>query len=55
MDPLIPPGTDLAFEAFPEFVAARGQKLRSMLETLVGVLPTAAAEPVLIANGDDDA
>lgn len=53
VDPLIPAGTDLAFEAFPEFVAARAGKVRSMLETLVGV-PTAATEPVLISAGEVD-
>lgn len=37
IDPLIPAGTDLAFEAFPAFVTARSAELRSMLEALVGL------------------
>jgi uncharacterized protein with ParB-like and HNH nuclease domain len=36
VDPLIPPGTDLSFEAFPAFIEARRAYLRGKLQDLVG-------------------
>lgn len=36
VDPMIPPGTDLAFEAFPGFVRARTAYLAARLDALVG-------------------
>ena len=53
VDPLIPAGTDLAFVAFPDFVAARSERLRSMLEALVGVAP-AATGPAPLGGGNDE-
>jgi hypothetical protein len=45
VDPLIPPGTDLSFEAFPEFIEARRAYLRGMLQALVGRAGAAPSEP----------
>lgn len=36
LDPLIPDGTDLSFEAFPEFIAARRTAMRARLIETVG-------------------
>ena len=47
LDPMIPVGTDLAFDAFPEFVQARGRVIKERLERLVGRPPATASESAL--------
>ena len=44
LDPMIPVGTDLGFEAFPEFVQARGRVIQERLERLVGRPSATASE-----------
>lgn len=55
LDPMIPAGTDLSFDAFPGFIAARGQVIRSRLEALVGrsVVPVEQSVTVVPADEDD--
>jgi hypothetical protein len=53
VDPLIPPGTDLAFEAFPDFVAARSGRLHSMLDAHVGVAAAASGSALVVGGSND--
>ncbi|GAA6525671.1 DUF262 domain-containing protein [Intrasporangium sp. DVR] len=54
LDPKIPPGTDLSFEAFPTFIAARGQLLKKHLEALVGQSQMRPMRTAQDDQGDED-
>ncbi|MBB2890649.1 GmrSD restriction endonuclease domain-containing protein [Flexivirga oryzae] len=48
LDPMIPAGTDLSFEAFPAFVEARGEVIKERLRSLIShsaTNPEASASP----------
>lgn len=51
LDPLIPAGLDLSFEAFPEFVEARRQALKARLIQTIGA--ATAPDPIVVALTDD--